>query len=139
MSSATLVLQNVKWPAFKVFSELFLAFLLLSHSGWSKLILDARVIQPFVLLLLPPVLFAAGKRENRIWVVIASCVPAGIAVGGISLLAPLVDMQGTEQAVASPLVYTPIALGLILAYTLRVVAPPWLSLMKAIGRKPQKR
>ena len=58
------------------------------------------------------------------WPVIASCVPVGIAVGGISLLEPLVDIQGTEQAVASPLVYTPIALGLILAYTLRVVAPP---------------
>ena len=73
---------------------LFLAFLLLSHSGWSKLILDARVIQPFVLLL-PPVLFAAVKRENPIWAVIASCVPAGIAMGGINLLAPLVTMQGT--------------------------------------------
>ena len=125
MSNATLAFQNVKWPVFKVFSVLFLAFLFLSHSGWSELILDARVTQPFLLLLLPSVLFAAVKRGNPIWAVIASCVPAGVAVGAINLLAPLVDVQGKEQAVASPLVYTPIALGLILAYTLRVVAPPY--------------
>ena len=125
MSNATLDLQSVKWPVFKVFSVLFLAFLFLSHSGWWDVILDARVIQPFLLLLLPSVLVAAVKRENPIWAVIASCVPAGVAVGAINLIAPLFDMQGTEEAVASPLIYTPIALGLILAYSLRVVAPPY--------------
>jgi hypothetical protein len=125
MSNATLALQSVKWPVFKVFSVLFLAFLFLSHSGWWDVILDARVIQPFLLLLLPSVLVAAVKRENPIWAVIASCVPAGVAVGAINLIAPLFDMQGTEEAVASPLIYTPIALGLILAYSLRVVAPPY--------------
>ena len=125
MSTATLVLRNSKWPIFKVFSVLFLVFLFLSHSEWWDVILDARVIQPFLLLLLPPVLFAAVRRENPIWAVIASCVPAGIAVGAINLIAPLYDMQGTEEAVASPVIYASIALGLILAYTLRVVAPPY--------------
>ena len=125
MSNATLAFQNVKWPVFKVFSLLFLAFLFLSHSGWWDVISDARVIQPFLLLLLPSLLFAAVKRENPIWAVIASCVPAGVAVGAINLLATVAEFQGAEQAGASPLVYTPIALGLILAYTLRVVVPPY--------------
>ena len=125
MSNATLAPQNVKWPIFKVFSLLFLAFLFLSHGSWLAVIFDKRVILPFLLLLIPAALFAVVRRENPIWALIACCVPAGVAVGAINLVAPLVDMDSSEKAVASPVVYTSIALGLVLAYALRVIAPPY--------------
>ena len=125
MSSATLPLREHKWPIFKVLSVLFLAFLFLSHGSWLEVIFDKRVILPFFLLLIPAALFAVVRRENPIWALIACCVPAGVAVGAINLGAPLGYMNKAEEAVASPVVYTSIALGLVLAYALRVIAPPY--------------
>ena len=125
MSSATLVFQEYKWPAFKVLSVLFLAFLFLSDRSWLEVIFDKRVILPFLLLLIPAVLFAAVRRENPMWALIASSVPAGVATGATNLTIPLISMQTAEEAVASPIVYSPIALGLILSYGLRVIAPAY--------------
>lgn len=125
MSSATLVLRNIKWPAFKVLSVLFLALLFLSNTGWRGVIFDDRVMVPFVSLLTAPVLYALIRRENPVWALIATSVPAGVATGVINLTTPLVTMQTAEEAVASPVVYSPIALGLILSYSLRVIAPAY--------------
>lgn len=125
MSSATLFLQKNKWPVFKVFSVLFLAFSFLAHEKWWAVIFDDRVILPFVSFLTAPVLYAVFRRENPIWGLIAGSVPAGVAAGAINLSRPLVDMSTAEEAVASPVVYSPIALGLILSYGLRVIAPAY--------------
>lgn len=133
MSSATLVFQNIKWPVFKAFSVLFLAFLFVENGNWLEVIFDDRVIRPFLLLLIPPALFAVVRRQNPIWALTACCVPAGVAVGAINLLTPLIWITEAEQAVASPVVYGSIALGLILAYALRVIAPPYVSNLTATG------
>ena len=125
MSSATLVLQEYKWPIFKVFSVLFLAFLLLSGAGWWGVIFDQRVILPFAALLAVPLLYALVRRENPVWALIAASVPAGVAIGAINLTTPLILLETPEAAVASPIVYSPIALGLILSYGLRVIAPAY--------------
>lgn len=123
MSNATLPLQEHKWPVFKALSLLFLAVLFTQNRRWLEVIFDQRVILPFLLLLIPAALVAAVRRENPMWALIACCVPAGVAVGAINLVAPLVYMNKAEEAVASPVVYTSIALGLVLAYALRVIAP----------------
>ena len=125
MSSATLVLQEYKWPIFKVFSVLFLAFLLLSGAGWWGVIFDQRVILPFAALLAVPLLYALLRRENPVWALTAASVPAGVAIGAINLTTPLILLETPEEAVASPIVYSPIALGLILSYGLRVIAPAY--------------
>ncbi len=125
MSSATLVLQEYKWPIFKVFSVLFLAFLLLSGAGWWGVIFDQRVILPFAALLAVPLLFSLLRRGNPVWALIAASVPAGVAIGAINLTTPLILLETPEAAVASPIVYSPIALGLILSYGLRVIAPAY--------------
>lgn len=125
MSSATLVLQEYKWPIFKVFSVLFLAFLVLSRAGWFGVIFDQRVILPFAALLAVPLLYALLRRENPVWALTAASVPAGVAIGAINLTTPLILIQTPEEAVASPIVYSPIALGLILSYSLRVIAPAY--------------
>jgi len=125
MSSATLVLQEYKWPIFKVFSVLFLAFLLLSGAGWWGVIFDQRVILPFAALLAVPLLYALLRRENPVWALIGASVPAGVAIGAINLTTPLILLDTPEEAVASPIVYSPIALGLILSYGLRVIAPAY--------------
>jgi len=125
MSSATLVLQEYKWPIFKVFSVLFLAFLLLSGAGWWGVIFDQRVILPFAALLAVPLLYALLRRENPVWALIGASVPAGVAIGAINLTTPLILIETPEEAIASPIVYSPIALGLILSYGLRVIAPAY--------------
>jgi hypothetical protein len=125
MSNATLVLQNIKWPVFKVFSVLFLAFLFLDHGGWVEVLLDKRVTLPFVSLLAAPTLYALFRRENPVWALIATSVPAGVATGAINLTTPLLSIRTAQEAVASPIVYSPIALGLILSYSLRVIAPAY--------------
>jgi len=125
MSSATLVLQEYKWPIFKVFSVLFLAFLVLSRAGWFGVIFDQRVILPFAVLLAVPLLYALLRRENPVWALTAASVPAGVAIGAINLTTPLILIETPEEAIASPIVYSPIALGLILSYGLRVIAPAY--------------
>ena len=125
MSSATLPFQEYKWPAFKVLSVLFLAFLLLSGSGWWEVIFDQQVILPFASLLVAPLLYALFRRENPVWALIAASVPAGVATGAINLTTPLILLETPEEAVASPIVYSPVALGLILSYSLRVIAPAY--------------
>ena len=132
MSSATLVIQNVKWPVFKVFSLLLLGLLFLRDALWWDILLDERVIQPFVLLLTPPALFAIVRRQNPAWPLIACCVPAGTVVGVFNLMEPLFNFD-ESAAIASPLVYAPIALGLVFAYALRVIAPPYESEAEATG------
>ena len=133
MSSATLPFQEYKWPVFKVLSVLFLVCLFIDNGNWLEVIFDDRVIRPFLLLLIPAALFAVVRRQNPIWALTACCVPAGVAVGAINLITPLIWMEGSEQAVASPVVYSSIALGLILAYALRVIAPPYESNATATG------
>ena len=125
MSSATLVLREYKWPIFKVFSVLFLAFLVLSRAGWFGVIFDQRVILPFAALLAVPLLYALLRRENPVWALTAASVPAGVAIGAINLTTPLILIETPEEAIASPIVYSPIALGLILSYGLRVIAPAY--------------
>ena len=125
MSSATLPFQEYKWPVFKVLSVLFLAFLLLSGSGWWEVIFDQQVILPFASLLVAPLLYALFRRENPVWALIATSVPAGVATGAINLTTPLILLDTPEEAVASPIVYSPVALGLILSYGLRVIAPAY--------------
>ena len=125
MSSATLPLQDYKWPIFKVLSVLLLAYLFVENGNWLEVIFDDRVIRPFLLRWVPPALFAVVRRQKPIWALTACCVPAGVAVGAINLLTPLIWITEAEQAVASPVVYGSIALGLILAYALRVIAPPY--------------
>ena len=132
MSSATLFFQNVKWPVFKVLSVLLLGLLLLRDALWWDILLDDRVIQPFLLLLTPPALFAAVRRQNPVWALIACSVPAGIVVGVFNLMEPLFDFD-ESAAIASPLVYAPVALGLVLAYALRVVASPYGSQAEPTG------
>ena len=124
MSSASLVFQEYKWPAFKVLSVLFLAFLFAENGNWLEVIFDERVIQPFILLIITPALFVAIRKENPAWAIIASCVPAGVVVGAFNLLEPLLDGT-TAGSIASPRVYSPIALGLVLSYSLRVFAPAY--------------
>ena len=133
MSSATPPFQEYKWPVFKVLSVLFLVCLFIENGNWLEVIFDDRVIRPFLLLLIPAALFAVVRRQNPMWALTACCVPAGVAVGAINLITPLIWMEGSEQAVASPVVYSSIALGLILAYALRVIAPPYGSNATATG------
>ena len=71
----------------------------------------------------PP--FAVIRRENPTWVLIACFVPTGVAVGVINLTVVLIDMASAEEAIASPVIYSPIALGLILSYLCRGLAPPY--------------
>ena len=132
MSSAILFFQNAKWPVFKVLSVLLLGSLLLRDALWWDILLDDRVIQPFLLLLTPPALFAAVRRQNPVWALIACSVPAGIAVGVFNLMEPLFDFD-ESAAIASPLVYAPVALGLVLAYALRVIASPYGSQAEPTG------
>lgn len=132
MSSATLFFQNAKWPVFKVLSVLLLGSLLLRDALWWDILLDDRVIQPFLLLLTPPALFSAVRRQNPVWALIACSVPAGIAVGVFNLMEPLFDFD-ESAAISSPLVYAPVALGLVLAYALRVIASPYGSQAEPTG------
>ena len=126
MSSATLVFQKSKWPTFKIFSLLLLAVPFATESSVG-VFFDKQVIQPFLLLLVAPIFYALFRRENPVWALIAASVPAGVATGAINLTAPLVTMQTADEAMASPVVYSPIALGLILSYSLRVIAPAYQS------------
>ena len=66
MSSATLVFQNAKWPVFKVFSVLLLGLLFLRDALWWDILLDERVVQPFLLLLTPAALAAVVRRQNPV-------------------------------------------------------------------------
>ena len=132
MSSATLFFHNAKWPVFKVLSVLLLGSLLLRDALWRDILLDDRVIQPFLLLVTPAALFAAVRRQSPVWALIACSVPAGIAVGVFNLMEPLFDFD-ESAAIASPLVYAPVALGLVLAYALRVIASPYGSQAKPTG------
>ena len=134
MSTATLFLQKNKWPFFKAFALAALAyaifgFMLEGYSDSAKwyreVFFDDKVIVPFLILLVAPTLYALIRRENPIWALIGSFVPAGVAVGALNLTQPLIDMSTAERAVASPVVYSPIALGLILSYACRVFAPPY--------------
>ena len=74
MSSATLPIQEYKWPVFKVFSVLFLASLFLSGAGWWEVIFNQRVILPFASLLAAPLLYPLFRRDNPIWAFIAAPV-----------------------------------------------------------------
>lgn len=132
MSSATLVFQNAKWPAFKVFSVLLLGLLFLRDALWWDILLDERVVQPFLLLLTPAALAAVVRRQNPVWALIACCVPAGTVVGVFNLMEPLFNFD-ESAAIASPFVYAPLALGLVLAYALRVIAPPYQAGPEATG------
>ena len=125
MSSATPVLKNGKRSVFKAFALLLLACVLLATESSAEVFFDKKVILPFLLLLSVPTLYALLQRENPVWALIAVSVPAGVATGAINLTAPLVTMQTAEEALASPVVYSPIALGLILSYSLRVLAPTY--------------
>jgi len=121
----TLILQKTKQAFFKAFAVFTLAFVVLQNSWWRQTIFDDRVILPFLILLVAPTLYAAVRRENPIWALIASFVPAGVAVGAINLTATLINISTAEAAIASPVVYSPIALGLILSYVCRGLAPPY--------------
>ena len=133
MSTATLFLQKNKWPFFKAFAAAALAYAIFGFDlegnpttkWYREVFFDDKVILPFLTLLVAPTLYALIRRENPIWALIGSFVPAGVAVGAINLTQPLVGMSTAEQAVASPVVYSPIALGLILSYVCRVFAPPY--------------
>ncbi len=133
MSTATLFLQEYKWPFFKAFAVAALAYAIFgfelggspSTKWYREVFFDDKVIVPFFILLVAPTLYALIRRENPIWALIGSFVPAGVAVGAINLTQPLIDLSNAEAAVASPVVYSPIALGLILSYACRVFAPPY--------------
>ena len=130
MSTTTLFLQKNKWPFFKAFALAALAYPIFGFeigptSWYRQVFFDDKVIAPFLILLIAPTLYALIRRENPIWALIASFVPAGVAVGALNLTQPLIDMSTAEAAVASPVVYSPIALGLILSYACRVFAPPY--------------
>lgn len=121
----TLILQKTKRIFFKALAVFTLAVVVLQSSWWRAAIFDDRVIVPFLILLIAPTLFAVIRRENPIWALIACFVPTGVAVGVINLTVTLVDMSSAEEAIASPVVYSPIALGLILSYVCRGLAPPY--------------
>jgi hypothetical protein len=121
---STLILRKTKPPFFKAFALLTLAFIFFLNSWWRVAIFDDRVIAPFLILLIAPTLYAVVRRENPMWTLIASFVPAGVAAGAINLTVVLIDLSTAEEAVASPVVYSPIALGLILSYACRLLAPP---------------
>ena len=121
----TLILKKTKRNFFKAFAVFTLAFVILQSSWWRAAIFDDRVFLPFVILLIAPTLFAVIRRENPIWALIACFVPTGVAVGVINLTVTLVDMASAEEAIASPVIYSPIALGLILSYVCRGLAPPY--------------
>ena len=133
MSTTTLFLQKNKWPFFKAFAAAALAYAIFgfdlegnpSTKWYREVFFDDKVIVPFLTLLVAPTVYALIRRENPIWALIGSFVPAGVAVGALNLTATLVDMSTAEQAVASPVVYSPIALGLILSYVCRSLAPPY--------------
>ena len=121
----TLILQKTKRIFFKTFAVFTLAYVILQSSWWRAAIFDDRVFLPFLILLIAPTLFAVIRRENPIWALIACFVPAGVAVGVINLTVALLDMSSAEEAIASPVIYSPIALGLILSYVCRGLAPPY--------------
>ena len=133
MSTTTLFLQKNKWPFFKAFAAAALAYAIFGFDlegnpttkWYREVFFDDKVILPFLILLVAPTLYALIRRENPIWALIGSFVPAGVAVGALNLTATLVDMSTAEEAMASPVVYSPIALGLILSYVCRVFAPPY--------------
>ena len=133
MSNATLFLQKNKWPFFKAFAAAALAYAIFGFDlegnpttkWYREVFFDDKVILPFLILLVAPTLYALIRRENPIWALIGSFVPAGVAVGALNLTQPLIDMSTAEGAMASPLVYSPIALGLILSYVCRSLAPPY--------------
>ena len=133
MSTATLILQKNKWPFFKAFAAAALAYAIFGFDlegnpttkWYREVFFDDKVIVPFLILLVAPTLYALIRRENPIWALIGSLVPAGVAVGALNLNATLVDLSTAEAAVASPVVYSPIALGLIMSYACRVFAPPY--------------
>ena len=64
MSSALLVLHKSKRPMFRGLALLVLAFGLLRRGGWEEAILNDRVLQPFLMLLTAPFLFALFRRKN---------------------------------------------------------------------------
>jgi hypothetical protein len=133
MSTATLILQKNKWPFFKAFAAAALAYAIFGFDlegnpttkWYREVFFDDKVILPFLTLLVAPTLYALIRRENPIWALIGSFVPAGVAVGALNLTATLVDLSTAEAAVASPVVYSPIALGLILSYACRMFAQPY--------------
>ena len=133
MSTTTLFLQKNKWPFFKAFAAAALAYAIFgfdlegnpSTKWYREVFFDDKVIVPFLTLLVAPTVYALIRRENPIWALMACFVPAGVAVGALNLTQPLIDMSTAEAAVASPVVYSPIALGLILSYVCRVFAPPY--------------
>ena len=121
----TLILQKTNRIFFKTFAVFTLAIVILQNSWWRSVIFDDRVFLPFLILLIAPTLFAVIRRENPTWALIACFVPVGAAVGVINLTVTLVDMSSAEEAIASPVIYSPIALGLILSYVCRGLAPPY--------------
>ena len=109
MSTTTLFLQKNKWPFFKAFALAALAYPIFGFeigptSWYRQVFFDDKVIAPFLILLIAPTLYALIRRENPIWALIASFVPAGVAVGALNLTQPLIDMSTAEHAVASPVV-----------------------------------
>lgn len=121
MSSATLVLQKSKEPMLRGLALLLLAYSLLGVAGWEETIFTDRVLQPFLLLLSAPFLFSLFRRENPMRPLIACFVPAGIAVGALNLIERLVVLDDAKTAIASPTIYGPIAIGLILSYVCRAM------------------
>lgn len=121
MSSATLVLQKSKKPMLRGLALLLLVFSLLGDVGWEETIFTDRVLQPFLLLLSAPFLVSLFRRENPMRPLIACFVPAGIAVGALNLMERLLVLDDAKAAIASPTIYGPIALGLILSYVCRAI------------------
>lgn len=123
MSSALLVLHKSKKPMLRGLALLVLAFGLLRRGGWEEAILNDRVLQPFLMLLSAPLLFALFRRKNPMQLLVACFVPAGVAVGALNLIEPLLVLADAKNAIASPTIYGPIGLGLILSYACRAVTP----------------
>ena len=123
MSSALLVLHKSKKPMLRGLALLVLAFGLLRRGGWEEAILNDRVLQPFLMLLSAPLLFALFRRKNPMQLLVACFVPAGVAVGALNLIEPLLVLADARNAIASPTIYGPIGLGLILSYACRAVTP----------------
>ena len=123
MSSATLVFQKSKKPLIRGLALLFVMYGLLATKGWYEAIINDRVLQPFLMLLAAPFLFALFRRENPVRPLVACFVPAGVAVGALNLIEPLLTLEDAGNAIASPTLYGPIGLGLILSYACRAVTP----------------
>ena len=121
MRNAILVLQNSKKPLVKSLALMFVAYGLFGSKGWSEAIINDRVIHPFLILLSTPFLFSLLRRENPMRPLIACFVPAGIAVGALNLMERLLVLDEAKSAIASPTIYGPIAVGLILSYVCRAM------------------